>query len=382
MPSTWNSPSRYFPLSAFLPLLVLCMLGMNVDAYASTRTKAQPTQKATSSAKKTAVKKNTVKKPAAKKTAAVKPKAIKAGSQPTHLATRRNLRPVSYVQGAAAGAVQVGLRSSDQDDSVVKRTAPHIEPLTSQAMLRSEVAFVQDLESADVLYDKNSDEVRPIASISKLMTALVVAEAGLPMQQTIQISDADVDRVRYSRSRLPVGTQLSRADMLHLALMSSENRAAHALGRYYPGGMPAFVRAMNDKARALGMRKTRFIEPTGLSSDNVSTPRDLVKLLRAVNQQPLIRRYTTDDKYEIEVGRGRQLVYNNTNRLVSNSNWDIKISKTGFINEAGECLVMLTRIDNRDVAIVLLNSSGRYSRIGDAVRIRTLVENASNVAML
>ncbi len=249
-------------------------------------------------------------------------------------------------------------------------------------MLRSEVAFVQDLESTDVLYDKNSDDVRPIASISKLMTALVVAEAGLPMHQTMQISDADVDRVRYSRSRLPVGTQLSRADMLHLALMSSENRAAHALGRYYPGGMPAFVRAMNDKARSLGMRKTRFVEPTGLSSENVSTPRDLVKLLKAVSKQPLIHRYTTDDKYQVEVGRGRQLVYNNTNRLVGNSNWDIKISKTGFINEAGECLVMLTRIDNRDVAIVLLNSSGRYSRIGDAVRIRTLVENASNVAML
>ncbi len=359
------------------------MLGMNVDAYASTtRTKAQATQKATSSAKKAAVKKNTVKKTSIKKTAAVKPKSIKARAHTTHIATRRNLRPVSYAQGASVAAVQVGLRSGDQDDSVVKRTAPHIEPLTSQAMLRSEIAFVQDLESTDVLYDKNSDEVRPIASISKLMTALVVAEAGLPMQQTIQISDADVDRVRYSRSRLPVGTQLSRADMLHLALMSSENRAAHALGRYYPGGMPAFVRAMNDKARALGMRKTRFVEPTGLSSDNVSTPRDLVKLLLAVNKQPLIRRYTTDDKYEIEVGRGRQLVYNNTNRLVSNSNWDIKISKTGFINEAGECLVMLTRIDNRDVAIVLLNSSGRYSRIGDAVRIRTLVENASNVAML
>ncbi|WP_353151956.1 D-alanyl-D-alanine endopeptidase [Pollutimonas bauzanensis] len=381
MPSTRNSPSRYLPLSAFL--LLLCMLGMNVDAYASTtRTKAQATQKATSSAKKAAVKKNTVKKTSIKKTAAVKPKSIKARAHTTHIATRRNLRPVSYAQGASVAAVQVGLRSGDQDDSVVKRTAPHIEPLTSQAMLRSEIAFVQDLESTDVLYDKNSDEVRPIASISKLMTALVVAEAGLPMQQTIQISDADVDRVRYSRSRLPVGTQLSRADMLHLALMSSENRAAHALGRYYPGGMPAFVRAMNDKARALGMRKTRFVEPTGLSSDNVSTPRDLVKLLLAVNKQPLIRRYTTDDKYEIEVGRGRQLVYNNTNRLVSNSNWDIKISKTGFINEAGECLVMLTRIDNRDVAIVLLNSSGRYSRIGDAVRIRTLVENASNVAML
>jgi D-alanyl-D-alanine endopeptidase (penicillin-binding protein 7) len=198
----------------------------------------------------------------------------------------------------------------------------------------------------------------------------------------LEIADADVDRLRYSRSRLAVGTTLSRADMMHLALMSSENRAAHALGRYYPGGLPAFVRAMNEKARSLGMRKTHFVDPTGLSSDNVSSPRDLVKLLRAVSKQPLIHRYTTDDRYEIEVGRGRPLVYNNTNRLVRKADWDIQISKTGFINEAGECLVMLTRIDNRDVAIVLLNAAGR-SRIGDAVRLRTLVENAGNsVAML
>jgi D-alanyl-D-alanine endopeptidase (penicillin-binding protein 7) len=214
------------------------------------------------------------------------------------------------------------------------------------------------------------------------MTALVVAEARQPMDAILRISDADVDRLRHSRSRLSVGTELSRADMLHLALMSSENRAAHALARYYPGGMPAFVRAMNDKARALGMRNTHFVEPTGLSSDNVSSPRDLVQLLKAVSKQPLIHRYTTDDRYQIEASNGRQLVYNNTNRLVRNANWDIKISKTGFINEAGECLVMLTRIGERDLAIVLLNSSGRYSRIGDAVRLRNLVENSHIIAML
>lgn len=251
-----------------------------------------------------------------------------------------------------------------------------------EALLRSEIAFVQDLSSNDVLYDKNSDEVRPIASISKLMTALVIAESGQSLDEILKISDADVDRMRNSRSRLAIGTELSRADMLHLALMSSENRAAHALGRYYPGGMPAFVRAMNDKARALGMRQTQFVEPTGLSVENVSTPRDLVKLLQATSKQPLIERYTTDDSYQIATGRGRQLVYNNTNRLVRNDKWDIKVSKTGFINEAGECLVMLARIDNRDLAIVLLNSSGRYSRIGDAVRIRTLVESSNTVAML
>lgn len=303
----------------------------------------------------------------------------------TQIVRRQNLRPVNHIEGESSDArFRVGIRNLQPSDVIVNRNASEsiVEPLTKQAVLRSEVAFVQDLESSDVLYDKNSDEVRPIASISKLMTALVVAEAGLPMKEILEITDADVDRLRYSRSRLSVGTELSRADMLHLALMSSENRAAHALGRHYPGGMPAFVRAMNDKARALGMRSTHFAEPTGLSSDNVSSPRDLVKLLQAVNKQPLINRYTTDDRYEVNVGRGRQLVYNNTNRLVRNADWDIKVSKTGFINEAGECLVMLTRIDDRDVAIVLLNSSGRYSRIGDAVRIRSLVESGSSVAML
>jgi D-alanyl-D-alanine endopeptidase (penicillin-binding protein 7) len=298
---------------------------------------------------------------------------------------RQNLRTVAYTPGAAAALATLPIHPEpDTNDIVVYReeAAPTVEPLTSRAMVQSEVAFVQDLDTDAVLYDKNSDEVRPIASISKLMTALVVAESGLPMKQILQISDADVDRVRYSRSRLPVGTELTRADMLHLALMSSENRAAHALGRYYPGGMPAFVRAMNDKARSLGMRNTRFVEPTGLSAENVSTSRDLVQLLRATSEQPLIRRYTTHDKYAVDVGRGRQLTYNNTNRLVKNANWDIQISKTGFINEAGECLVMLTRIDNRDVAIVLLNANGRYTRIEDAVRMRSLVEKSSSLAML
>lgn len=240
--------------------------------------------------------------------------------------------------------------------------------------LRSEVALVYDVEDGTVLYEKNSHDLRPIASISKLMTALVVAESGLPMNEVLTIADEDVDRMRHSRSRLAVGTRLTRGEMLHLALMSSENRAANALGRHYPGGMPAFVRAMNDKARALGMRHTYFVEPTGLSSDNVATSHDLVKLLRAANRHPTIRHYATDDTEVFDLGRGRRLTYNNTNRLVKRDDWEIHISKTGFINEAGECLVMLTRIDDRDLAIVLLNSSGKYSRIGDAVRIRKLVE--------
>lgn len=283
-----------------------------------------------------------------------------------HLVFEKNLQPISY---------------SENDSRRALNALKH-DALIQHAALRSEIAFVQDLESSTVLYQKNSDAVRPIASITKLMTALVVAESGQPMDEMLEIIDEDVDRVKHSSSRLRVGSKLSRADMMHLALMSSENRAAHALGRSYPGGLPAFVRAMNDKARALGMRNTRFVEPTGLSSDNVASPRDLVKLLTATSQHARIQQYTTNDQYSVQPVRGRQLVFNNTNRLVKNANWDIQVSKTGFINEAGECLVMLTKIEDREVAIVLLNSTGRYSRIGDAVRIRNLVEKSNGLAML
>lgn len=256
-------------------------------------------------------------------------------------------------------------------------TAPAQAQSTSgaiEAALRAEVALVFDLENGTRLYEKNSDELRPIASITKLMTALVVLESGQPLDEVLSISSADIDRMRHSRSRLAVGTRLTRGEMLHLALMSSENRAANALGRHYPGGLPAFVRAMNDKARALGMRHSHFVEPTGLSSDNVATSHDLVKLLRATDRHPTIRTYATDDTEVFSVGRGRQLTYNNTNRLVKRNDWDIRVSKTGFINEAGQCLVMLTRIDDRDLAIVLLNADGRASRLGDAARLRQLVE--------
>lgn len=273
---------------------------------------------------------------------------------------RENLQPVAY-----------------RTQSIVTHTRPEVH-----AALQSEVAFVQNLKTSAVLYEKNSDKVQPIASISKLMTALLIVESGLPMNQELTIADADIDRMRHSRSRLPVGTRLTRTTMLHLALMASENRAAHALARTWPGGEAAFVRAMNDKARELGMRHTQFVEPTGLSSENISSPRDLVKLLRATSHQPLIHQYTTDSTQIISIGRGRKLTYQNTNRLVKRDDWNIQISKTGFINEAGECLVMLARIGHQDLAIILLDSSGRYSRIGDAVRVRTLVENNPTLAMM
>lgn len=281
---------------------------------------------------------------------------------PAQLATihQQNLQPVAYHPRSAA---------------------THAHPPAHTTLL-SEVAFVQNLKTSAVLYEKNSDKVQPIASISKLMTALLIVQSNLRMDQELEITDADIDRMRHSRSRLPVGTKLTRATMLHLALMASENRAAHALARTWPGGKTAFVRAMNDKARALGMRHTQFVEPTGLSSDNVSSPRDLVQLLKATSHQPLIHQYTTDTTQTIDIGRGRKLTYQNTNRLVKQNDWNIQISKTGFINEAGECLVMLARIGHQDLAIILLDSSGRYSRIGDAVRVRTLVENNPTLAMM
>lgn len=263
---------------------------------------------------------------------------------------------------AAAGALATTLPAQAQSSAAL------------DAALHAEVALVFDLDNGARLYEKNSDELRPIASITKLMTALVVLDSGQPLDEVLSISSDDIDRMRHSRSRLAVGTRLTRGEMLHLSLMSSENRAANALGRHYPGGLPAFVRAMNDKARALGMRHSRFVEPTGLSSDNVATSHDLVKLLRATDHHPAIRTYATDDTEVFNVGRGRQLTYNNTNRLVKRNDWDIRVSKTGFINEAGQCLVMLTRIDGRDLAIVLLNADGRAARLGDARRLRQLVE--------
>lgn len=245
--------------------------------------------------------------------------------------------------------------------------------------LRSNVVFVQDLSSKAVLYSRNEQVVRPIASITKLMTAVIIVDAKLPMDEVIQITQADVDVVKHSRSRLAVGAKHTRGDMMHLALMSSENRAAHALGRTYPGGMTAFVNAMNAKARELGMAQSTFVEPTGLSSSNVSTPRDLVKLLQASASRPAIRFYTTDHQHEVR-SAGHPTLFRNTNMLVSNPSWDIKVSKTGFINEAGQCLVMVARINNRDTAIVLLNAEGKGTRIGDAVKIKQMIQSKQMAA--
>jgi D-alanyl-D-alanine endopeptidase (penicillin-binding protein 7) len=238
--------------------------------------------------------------------------------------------------------------------------------------LKSSVAFVMDQETNEVLVSKNPNAVLPIASITKLMTAMVVVDAGLPLDETLTVTQADVDTEKGSRSRLRVGTQLSREEMLHLALMASENRAAHALGRHYPGGVDAFVSAMNAKAALLGMGDTRYVEPTGLSSRNQSSARDLATLVKAAYEVELIRTLSVSPEYAVEVGR-RTMQFHNTNRLVNNASWEIGLQKTGYISEAGRCLVMQAKLAGRQLIMVFLDSAGKYSRLGDAERVRRWV---------
>jgi D-alanyl-D-alanine endopeptidase (penicillin-binding protein 7) len=243
--------------------------------------------------------------------------------------------------------------------------------------LRSQAVMVQDAETGEIVINKNSEAVVPIASITKLMTAMIILDRGLDLEQRIVVSREDVDTVKGTRSRLMPGSVLTRDELLLLALMASENRAAAALGRTYPGGMPAFVKAMNEKADELGMGDTTFVEPTGLSPSNVSTPRDLVKLVRAAHGYPLIREYSTRDRATVKVFN-RPMRFANTNGLVRNSRWDIELSKTGYISEAGRCLVMQVRVASKDLIVVLLDSWGKQSRIGDAQRIRKWLETATN----
>ncbi len=235
--------------------------------------------------------------------------------------------------------------------------------------LKSSVALVLDQDTNEVLFSKNPQAVLPIASITKLMTALVVTESNLPLDELLSISADDVDTGKGSRSRLQVGTRLSREEMLHLALMASENRAANALGRHYPGGLSAFVAAMNRKAQALGMKDTHYVEPTGLSSRNQSSATDLAVLVREVDKHTLIRQLSTSPEREVAVG-SRNVHFRNTNGLVRSGEWDIGLQKTGYITEAGRCLVMQAQLSGRKLIMVLLDSAGKYSRIGDAERIR------------
>ena len=242
--------------------------------------------------------------------------------------------------------------------------------------LQSASALVFDQKAGDALFQKNANTVSPIASITKLMTAMVVLDSVPNLDASIAISEEDVDTLRGSRSRLHVGAVLSRETALLLALMSSENRAAHALARHYPGGLNAFVTAMNHKAQSLGMGHTRFDDPTGLSSNNVSTAHDLARMVAAAYRYPLIREWSTTSDATVEVS-GRPLAFHNTNPLVKNRSWDVGLSKTGYIHEAGKCLVMQARVAEKPVVIVLLDSAGKLTRVGDANRIKRWMESAS-----
>lgn len=249
--------------------------------------------------------------------------------------------------------------------------------LTSAPKLQSAIALIYDERGQRPLYTKNAENIAPIASITKLMTAMIVLDAKLPMDEKITISTDDADHLKGTRSRMRPGSALTRGELLKLALMASENRAAAALARTYPGGTGAAVAKMNAKAHELGMRSTRFFDPTGLNSNNVSTAQDLVLMVRAAQHYEPIHRFTTASSHTVQFARHRPLRFNNTNPLVRNASWDIGISKTGYISEAGRCLVMQATISKRPVIIVLLDSWGKRTRVGDANRIKKWMESAS-----
>ncbi|MBL8500417.1 MAG: D-alanyl-D-alanine endopeptidase [Nitrosomonas sp.] len=255
--------------------------------------------------------------------------------------------------------------------------------LTSHALaqknnpdIKSQAALVFNAQNDRVIYDKNADKVMPIASITKLMTAMVTLDARLSPHEKITITNADVDKLKHSSSRLPVGSTYPRQELLRLALMSSENRAAAALGRTFPGGTKAFVSAMNAKAKKLGMSNSRFVDSTGLNSGNVATARDLAKMVAASNSYAAIREFSTTSQHSVSPGNKRgQLQYVNSNSLVRNQGWDINVSKTGYLSEAGRCLVMQAKISGQPMVIVLLNSWGKNTRIGDANRVKKWIES-------
>jgi serine-type D-Ala-D-Ala endopeptidase (penicillin-binding protein 7) len=283
---------------------------------------------------------------------------------------------------AAAAHAETGGNSFRVDESSSVPLSFKVEPRRvlslkpSLLKVRSHVALVFDEQTQRPLYDKHGQVVMPIASITKLMTAMVVLDAHLPMDQEITVDEDHLNKIKRAKSRLRIGTTLTRGEMLRLALMASENRAALALARSYPGGTAALVAAMNAKAHTLGMEDTRFFEPTGLDSDNVSTAQDLVKMVAAAGRYTLIHQYTTTATLSVDNLNGRTMRFGNTNPLVRNASWDIGLSKTGFINEAGQCLVMQATIKNRPVIIVLLDSWGKRTRVGDANRIRNWMERA------
>ncbi|MBI2312360.1 MAG: D-alanyl-D-alanine endopeptidase [Betaproteobacteria bacterium] len=284
--------------------------------------------------------------------------------------------PSSIPVAHQAKRIHIKVRHKIHREPAVKRVSSAADGLH----LRSGVALVVDQDLGQPLYAKNPEAVMPIASITKLMTAMVVLDAKLPLDETVAIDAADVDTLKNTGSRLRIGMEFTRAELLRLALMSSENRAAAALGRAYPGGAPAFVAAMNLKAIQLGMSNSRFVDSTGLNSGNVSTAQDLARMVRAAYDYDLIRDFTTTPAHEVDLpGSRRTVAFRNSNSLVRSGAWDIGLSKTGFISEAGRCLVMQATIASKPVIIVLLDSWGRLTRVGDANRIKKWMESGATL---
>jgi D-alanyl-D-alanine endopeptidase (penicillin-binding protein 7) len=282
--------------------------------------------------------------------------------------------PTSAAEQVPAKTAAIRPGPQPAKNAIAKAAAtPAKKSKKDQPDVRSNAVLVIDAADSSVLFARHATIASPIASITKLMTALVVLDAGQPLDEPIIITPADRDLEKGSASRLSVGANLSRGDLLHLALMSSDNRAAHAVGRRYPGGLPKLIAAMNVKARGLGMSSAKFVDPTGLSEGNVASAEDLARLVIAASRNTTIRRFSTDTRFSVAVGK-RRLEFRNSNTLVAKSDWDIELQKTGYTNEAGRCLVMKTMIDGRSVVIVLLDSFGKYTRVADARRIRRWLE--------
>ncbi len=288
---------------------------------------------------------------------------VKAGKKSVKVVQSKRFKHASLKKKSSAKTVAFAPREA---------ALPDLDP-QGMPNVKSSAVLVQDQSSGQVLFERNSDAVVPIASITKLMTAMVALDARPALDEVLEVSEEDIDQLKGTRSRLAVGTRLTREQMLHLALMSSENRAASALARHYPGGQSAFIAAMNRKAQELGLADTQYFDSTGLDPHNVSSARDLAKMVAASARYPLIREFSTTREGSFAVN-GRMLHYNNTNALVSSSDWEIGLQKTGFTNEAGKCLVMQAWLNQKPVVIVLLDSWGKLTRIGDANRIRRWVE--------
>ena len=340
-----------------LSALVSLMLAVNPASAARNDTRAKVTK----------TKKATVKKVKGKRRdVAARANAEPRGNFIKSTIVVRGKRKVVYTRVAPARYFAPVVRMSAGDRAGLNLTR---DPLD----LASSVALVLDQGSSEVLFEKNANVALPMASITKLMTGLVVVEANQDMNEVLTVTNDDVDHEKFTTSRLRVGAQMTRSSMLHIALMSSENRAAAALGRNYPGGVQGFVAAMNAKARELGMNETRYVDSSGLSSRNIASARDLAKLVAFAYHQPLLRQYSTDPHSQVDAG-GRIMQYNNTNYLVKSPAWDIGLQKTGFINEAGRCLVMQANIQGRPVIMVFLDSKGKQSRTADAGRVKRWLE--------